>query len=148
MVCRFSFFPAGGGECLKCMLPSFLLAVEHSLSCLTLFSFEYFAVTHTAFDVESVAAVCHRIRNVVTELEEAYENAHIVLVSHADTLQIAKLYAAQAENVGLFSSYRFQNGEVRPMIVGSTDHFPDPVSLEKPKRDTAEVLKDLKVSLE
>ena len=66
-----------------------------------------FNVTHTAFDVESVAAVCTRLRALVRELEAAYDNAAIVLVSHADVLQIAQLYAAEVPNVGYFSSYRF-----------------------------------------
>jgi broad specificity phosphatase PhoE len=95
-----------------------------------------FNVTHTAFDVESVAAVCHRIRALLLELETSYENTHIVLTSHADVLQITQLYAAQASNVGLFSSYRFANGEVRRMAVHTTDHLPDPVPLEAPMRGT------------
>ena len=111
-------------------------------------------VTHTTFDVESVAAVCSRIRDTVLALEDEIPSSlnkdddtttktHVVLVSHADTLQIAKLYAAQAANVGEFSSYRFQNGEVRRMIVGSTHHFPDAVPLQGPKRCTKEKLKEL-----
>ena len=67
-----------------------------------------FNVTHTAFDVESVAAVCHRIRTLIVEqLEEQYDHCHLVLTSHADVLQIAQLYAAKPEAVGYFSSYRF-----------------------------------------
>lgn len=95
-----------------------------------------FNVTHTAFDVESVAAVCTRLREVVLELEKVYDNCHLVWVSHADVLQIAQMYAAGADNVGEFSSYRFQNGEVRKMAVQSTDHLPDPVPLEAPFRGT------------
>mmetsp|Transcript_31886 Transcript_31886/g.66544 ORF Transcript_31886/g.66544 Transcript_31886/m.66544 type:complete len:320 (-) Transcript_31886:1522-2481(-) len=106
-----------------------------------------FNVTHTAFDVESVAAVCTRIRQTILDLEDQYHHAHIVLVSHADTLQISKLYAARAENVGLFSSYRFKNGEVRRMILGSREHFPEPQPLEAPKRDTQEIMKELQVDL-
>ena len=109
---------------------------------------DMFNATHTAFDVESVAAVCTRIRETILHLEKKYvqveeSTKHIVLVSHADTLQIAKLYAARADNVGLFSSYRFQNGEVRRMILGSTNHFPSPVPLQGPKRCTKEKLKTL-----
>lgn len=95
-----------------------------------------FNVTHTAFDVESVAAVCTRIRNVVLELDAKYSQSHIVLVSHADVLQIAQLYAARATNVGDFSSYRFKNGEVRCMKMGTTDHLPQPAPLEAPQRGT------------
>jgi hypothetical protein len=61
------------------------------------------------------------------------------LVSHADVLQIAQLYASGVDNVGLFSSYRFQNGEVREMKVGSTSKLPDPVPLEAPKRGTRSI---------
>lgn len=68
-----------------------------------------FNVTHTAFDVESVAAVCHRFRQCILELEDTFTQKHIVLVSHADVLQIAQLYAAGADNVGTFSSYRFKS---------------------------------------
>jgi probable phosphoglycerate mutase len=98
---------------------------------------DQFNVTHTAFDVESVAAVCHRIFAIVQDCEQQYKDCHLVLVSHADVLQIAQLYAAGADNVGLFSAYRFKNGEVRPMIVGSTNHLPDPLPLEAPDRGTS-----------
>jgi len=98
-------------------------------------------VTHTAFGVESVAAVCTRILQVVERCEEKYNCAdntayHIVWVSHADVLQIGQLYAANAKNVGRFSAYRFKNGEVRAMKF-STDYLPDPVPLEAPKRGTS-----------
>ncbi|GKY97033.1 hypothetical protein MPSEU_000662000 [Mayamaea pseudoterrestris] len=98
-----------------------------------------FNLTHTAFDVESVAAVCHRIRKVVLECEDQFNDCHLVLVSHADVLQIAQLYAAGAANinVGSFSSYRFKNGEVREMLMGSTELLPDPVPLQAPDRGTA-----------
>jgi len=69
-----------------------------------------FNVTHTAFAVESVAAVCHRLRTlIVDELEEQYQGCHLVLTSHADVLQIAQLYAAKPDAVGYFSSYRFKS---------------------------------------
>jgi broad specificity phosphatase PhoE len=68
-----------------------------------------FNVTHTAFDVESVAAVCHRFRQCLLDLEDAFQDQIIVLTSHADVLQIVQLYAAGAANVGTFSSYRFQS---------------------------------------
>lgn len=92
-------------------------------------------VTHTAFDVESVAAVCTRLSEVVKRCEKQYEGTHIVWVSHADILQIGQLYAANAENVGKFSAYRFKNGEVRAMK-NTTDSLPEPVPLEAPKRGT------------
>ena len=69
-----------------------------------------FNVTHTAFDVESVAAVCTRFRQTILDIEMQLSSPHtVVLASHADVLQIAQLYAAGVENVGEFSSYRFQS---------------------------------------
>ena len=94
-----------------------------------------FNVTHTAFDVESVAAVCTRLLEVVERCEAEFENHHIVWVSHADVLQIGQLYGANVENVGLFSSYRFKNGEVRAMK-RTPDSLPEPVPLEAPQRGT------------
>lgn len=96
-----------------------------------------FDVTHTAFGVESVAAVCTRLSQVVERLESEYDGHHIVWVSHADVLQIGQLYAANVENVGSFSSYRFRNGEVRAMK-RTTDSLPHPAPLEAPKRGTTE----------
>ena len=96
-------------------------------------------VTHTAFDVESVAAVCTRLSRVVDRCEEQFDDTHIVWVSHADVLQIGQLYAANAENVGLFSAYRFTNGEVRA-VKNTPDSLPNPVPLEAPKRGTMRYL--------
>lgn len=96
--------------------------------------------THKAFDVESVAAVCTRLQETIQKIEssdlhkEASGNI-IVLASHADVLQILQLYACGAENVGTFSSYRFQNGEVR-LMGRSCDTLPAPQPLEPPKKGT------------
>lgn len=100
-----------------------------------------FNVTHTAFDVESVAAVSTRLRQVVMELEGEYEDANIVLVSHADVLQICQLYGANVDNVGIFSSFRFGNGEVRRMA-RTPDSLPPPSPLEAPDRETKTFLPD------
>ena len=97
-----------------------------------------FNVTHTAFDVESVAAVCHRWHDLIEKIESVFEDCYIVLTSHADVLQIGQLYAAHADNVGAFSSYRFTNGEVRPMAVAQPNTLPDPVPLDPPKRGTSQ----------
>jgi broad specificity phosphatase PhoE len=94
-----------------------------------------FNVTHTAFDVESVAAVCTRLAQVVDKFESEYSDHHIVWVSHADVLQIGQLYGANVDNVGLFSAYRFKNGEVRAMK-RTPDSLPEPEPLEAPKRGT------------
>ena len=111
-------------------------------------------VTHTAFDVESVAAVCTRLKRLVRDLEQqsfatndddvsddraesAVGRTHVVLVSHADVLQILQLYAANVPNVGEFSSYRFANAEIRRMEVGKgVQSLPSPVPLEAPQRGT------------
>jgi broad specificity phosphatase PhoE len=92
-------------------------------------------VTHTAFNVESVAAVCKRLSQVFEKLESRYDGYHIVCVSHADVLQIGQLYAANVENVGEFSSYRFKNGEVRAMK-RTPDSLPIRSPLDPPSRGT------------
>lgn len=96
---------------------------------------DQFNVTHTAFDVESVAAVCTRLSEVVQRCEKEYKDHHVVWVSHADVLQIGQLYCANVEYVGLFSSYRFKNGEVRAMK-RTSDSLPEPAPLVAPQRGT------------
>lgn len=93
---------------------------------------DMFDVTNTGFDVESVAAVATRIRETILRIDAQHDQEHIVLTSHADVLQITQLYAAGAENVGMFSQYRFGNGEVRRMDRDITS-LPVPVPLEPPK---------------
>lgn len=89
--------------------------------------------TQTAYDVESVAAVSTRIRSTLLGIDSQHTDGgnHIVLTSHADVLQITQVYAAGLENVGMFSQYRFGNGEVRKMgrVVGS---LPEAVPLQPP----------------
>jgi broad specificity phosphatase PhoE len=97
-----------------------------------------FNVTHTAFNVESVAAVCTRLAQVVEKFESEYSDHHIVWVSHADVLQIGQLYGANVDNAGLFSAYRFKNGEVRAMK-RTPDSLPEPEPLEAPNRGTDSV---------
>lgn len=95
-------------------------------------------VTQTGkYNVESVAAVSTRLREVLMKIEESDVHANgngdvVVLTSHADVLQITQLYASGIENVGDFSSYRFGNGEVR--FMGRTpDTLPEPQPLEMPE---------------
>jgi probable phosphoglycerate mutase len=95
-------------------------------------------VTQTGkYNVESVAAVSTRLREVVMKIEESDVHANgngdvVVLTSHADVLQITQLYASGIETVGDFSSYRFGNGEVR--LMGRTpDTLPEPQPLEMPE---------------
>lgn len=90
-------------------------------------------VTHTEYDVESVAAVSTRIREVVLKIDEQHEHCNIVLVSHADVLQITQCYAAGLPNVGLFSQYRFGNGEARAMQRSETS-LPEPAPLDPPEK--------------
>jgi len=112
-------------------------------------------VTHTEFDVESVAAVSTRLRETILKIDasplhktavdlssnlredsgDCNGDDIIIFVSHADILQIAQLYAADIKNVGHFSSYRFTNGEVREMALTS-DSLPDPQPLQLPKAST------------
>jgi len=91
-------------------------------------------VTNTGYNVESVAAICTRMYKTLQKIdthERHQEGDIIVLVSHADTLQILQVYAAGLDNVGDFSSYRFTNGEVRE-LGQSVDCLPDPQPLEMP----------------
>lgn len=88
-----------------------------------------FNTTHTAFETESVAAVATRLRRIVEDHESKYRNSHIIWTSHADVLQIAQVYAADYDNVGSFSSFRFGNGEVRAMKHGA-DTLPDAMPLQ------------------
>lgn len=96
---------------------------------------DYFDVTHKAFDVESVAEVCTRTGDAIQRIENSFlhrDGDIVVIVSHADTLQILQAYAAGLENVGTFSQYRFGNGEVRKL--GQTpESLPPPVQLTVPK---------------
>ena len=96
---------------------------------------DMFDPTHTAFDVESVAAVTTRLRSTLLDIDSKHDEGgnHIVLTSHADVLQITQVYASGLDNVGKFSQYRFGNGEVRKM--GRTvDTLPEPVPLQPPER--------------
>ena len=96
---------------------------------------DMFDPTHTAFDVESVAAVSTRLRSTLLDIDSKHDEGgnHIVLTSHADVLQITQVYASGLDNVGKFSQYRFGNGEVRKM--GRTvDTLPEPVPLQPPER--------------
>lgn len=100
---------------------------------------DMFDTCHVAFEVESVAAVSTRLRETILKIEENSVHKEggdsVVFTSHADVLQILQLYASGAENVGMFSSYRFTNGEVRPMG-RSVDTLPEPQPLEPPKPGT------------
>lgn len=96
---------------------------------------DMFEPTHTAFDVESVAAVSTRIRETLLDIDGRHAEGgnHIVLTSHADVLQITQVYAAGLDNVGKFSQYRFGNGEVRRMG-REVSSLPEAVPLQPPKR--------------
>ena len=100
---------------------------------------DMFDPCHVGFEVESVAAVSTRLRETILKIEENTIHRDggdiIVLTSHADVLQILQLYASGADNVGMFSSYRFTNGEVR--LMGRTvDTLPEPQPLQPPKIGT------------
>jgi len=98
---------------------------------------DVFDVTHKAFDVESVAGVCARTGEAIQRIDNSplhsgSDGDVIVVVSHADTLQILQTYAAGLQNVGKFSQYRFNNGEVRA-LKQTPDSLPPPVALKVPK---------------
>jgi broad specificity phosphatase PhoE len=63
------------------------------------------------YDVESVHEVIVRVSQLVSMLEQEYEGKHIVMASHADTLQIFQTYMSMSDP-RKFSQYRFKNGEV------------------------------------
>ena len=102
---------------------------------------DMFTPFNTGFDVESVAAVSTRLRETVMKIDEnerhsdAEEGDIIVMASHADVLQILQVYASGAENVGLFSQYRFANGEIRKMK-RTVDSLPPPQPLAPPEKGT------------
>jgi probable phosphoglycerate mutase len=95
--------------------------------------------TNVAFEVESVAAVSTRLHETILKIEKSSIHNDsgdiVVLTSHADVLQICQLYACGAENVGMFSSYRFTNGEVR-LMGRSVDILPEPQPLEPPEKES------------
>jgi broad specificity phosphatase PhoE len=82
---------------------------------------------HSHGGVESVSAVSRRVRELILQLEAAHDGCSIVLVSHADTLQIMQVYVAGGD-ARTFSQYRFTNGEVRELRQEQTS-LPMPVPL-------------------
>jgi broad specificity phosphatase PhoE len=78
----------------------------------------------SSYGVESVDDVCERLRTMMLRLETTYSNRNVVLVSHADTLQILQTYIAGVDP-RTFSQFRFKNGEVRALLQ-------DPRSLPQP----------------
>jgi broad specificity phosphatase PhoE len=81
----------------------------------------------TNYGVESVDQVCERLRAMIIKIEAKYFGRRIVLVSHADTLQILQTYVALADT-RTFSQYRFKNGEVR-LLSQDPSSLPLPVPL-------------------
>ena len=103
---------------------------------------DMFTPFNTGFDVESVAAVSTRLRETIVKIDgnerhsdDAEEGDIVVMASHADVLQILQVYAAGAENAGIFSQYRFLNGEVRKMK-RTVDSLPPPQPLAPPEKGT------------
>ncbi|KAJ1633834.1 histidine phosphatase superfamily [Pavlovales sp. CCMP2436] len=70
---------------------------------------------HSHASVESVASVTRRIRELILQIEREREGCSVVLVSHADTLQIAQMFLAGTDPRA-FSMYRFRNGEARRVL--------------------------------
>ncbi|KAL1514758.1 hypothetical protein AB1Y20_003844 [Prymnesium parvum] len=82
---------------------------------------------HTNCGVESVESVATRVREFVLETEARHKGCSIVLVSHADTLQISQCYVAGVD-CRTFSQYRFQNAEVRK-LEQTAESLPKPIPL-------------------
>jgi broad specificity phosphatase PhoE len=83
--------------------------------------------------VESVNDVIRRVERLLSEVEGRCADSSIVLVSHADTLQIAQTflcsslnYAEEGRSVDPreFHRYRFRNGELRDLTL-----LPPPVDI-------------------
>jgi len=85
------------------------------------------SASHSHCGVEPVERVAGRVREFVLQAEEKHDGCSIVLVSHADTLQIAQTYVAGAD-CRTFSQYRFKNAEVRE-LKQTPDSLPSPVPL-------------------
>lgn len=66
---------------------------------------------NTRYKVESVHQVVQRVAGLVDSLESEFEGKHIIMASHADTLQIFQTYM-NCSDPRKFSQYRFKNGEV------------------------------------
>jgi broad specificity phosphatase PhoE len=81
----------------------------------------------TNYGVESVDQVCERLRAMIIKIEANYVGRRIVLVSHADTLQILQTYLALVDT-RTFSQYRFKNGEVR-LLDQNPSSLPNPTPL-------------------
>jgi len=109
---------------------------------------DMFDSTQKGFDVESVAEVSKRTGDAMLRIDSDVVNRGkelngrsegsrdiVVITSHADTLQILQVYAAGLPNVGMFSSYRFENGEVREMQ-RTLSSLPAPVPLQVPQKGT------------
>ena len=102
---------------------------------------DMFTPFNTGFEVESVAAVSTRLRETIMKIDESERHSDVeegdivVMASHADVLQILQVYASGAENVGLFSQYRFANGEIRKMK-RTVDSLPTPQPLAPPEKGT------------
>lgn len=72
----------------------------------------------SGFGVEAVEAVYERINRGVELCESRWSQRTIVVVSHADTLQIMQTGGSRGQGgkdpyYGDFSDYRFRNGELR-----------------------------------
>ena len=90
---------------------------------------------NTGFGCESVDEVYERVNKGIALCERRWSQQTVVIVSHADTLQILQTGGARGEgkggNIGDFSDYRFKNGEVRVLRQGE---LPEAEKMEPPAR--------------
>lgn len=86
---------------------------------------------NSGFGCESVDEVYARVNKGIALCERRWSQQTIVVVSHADTLQILQTGGARGAtlggDIGDFSDYRFKNGEVRVFRHGE---LPPPENME------------------
>ncbi|OQY35265.1 MAG: hypothetical protein B6241_01875 [Spirochaetaceae bacterium 4572_59] len=72
---------------------------------------------NSEFGVESPDAVQERVRMLIRQLEEEYQNEQILLVSHGDTLQITQTWT-EGVPAGLHRSLKhLETGEIRELVL-------------------------------
>ena len=78
---------------------------------------------HTYNHIYAIHTYIHAYIHTYSALEAAYSDRSIVLVSHADTLQILQTYICSSGHPNpacdsrLFHTYRFKNGEVHSIFI-------------------------------
>lgn len=71
----------------------------------------------SGIDGETLQAVADRIRKLFQELESRHEGAHLLLVSHGDTLSIG-MAAMEGADIKQHIKYQFENAELKRVGAG------------------------------